>query len=166
MNYNRGYDHLNYRVGTLFEQIRKGLAYVRVLATGDVTIVSKLGGAIRLLTGTLEIDGRVVYTPPIIQSLGSGSTIQLLSSVVEISATDTVSLITTPTIAPGQEGEEILLINMGSNDITLSDESDLTGSSLRLESATITLTPFSSVRLRYIAVLSTWIQIAPVTNIL
>jgi hypothetical protein len=77
-----------------------------------------------------------------------------------------ITVTSTPSIAAGISGQEILLLNVdGANSLTLQDQGTLAGSTLRLQAATITIGPRDSVRLVYHPSFG-WLQTTPVSVVL
>lgn len=102
--------------------------------------------------------GTTVNTPSTAQTLVAGTAILANAGVVQITAASPVTSTAAPTIANGQDGQEVTIVNVGANDITLSDGGTLAGSNLRLSAATIALGQGDSLRLVYSSTLGDWIQ--------
>ena len=92
--------------------------------------------------------GTTVQTPSATQTLVAGDAITVSTITFKsISAASGITLTSTPTIADGTAGQELILVNDGSNNITLQDEANLAGSNLCLPADTnITLAPKEALR--------------------
>lgn len=139
--------------------------------TAPVSLPLLIGVDVASLTrGTANIGIRnaspTVYTPSAIQTLAAASAILANASVVQINSVGNVLLTSTPTIANGQDGQILVIINVDTVDtITLQDETNLAGTNLRLSAATIGLGPRDTITLTYNSSLGDWIQIAQVNNL-
>lgn len=96
-----------------------------------------------------EIDG--IVQPAIAQELTANSTISPTGAIVAISSASAIALTSTPTIADGAAGkfQQLILINAGSNDISLQDSATLPNSGLRLFKNIWTIKPSRSLTLIY-----------------
>lgn len=92
------------------------------------------------------------------------------ASLIELTAASAITLTSTPTIKTGEDHQEIELLNVGANTITLQGKTALTGTTLLFQQGaldTITLPPGGSVRLMYRAATSLWYQLGqPTANTL
>lgn len=68
---------------------------------------------------------------------------------------------TTPILPDGFDGQSITLLNVGANDIILTDQGTMAASNLRLTASTVTLTGLDSIRLTFSSVVGDWIQTGP-----
>lgn len=110
---------------------------------------------------------RYSATPPgAASALVATSAIGINYELQPISATAAITLTSAPTIADGKNGQRIRIINTGSFDITLQDQGTLANSNLRLEAASITLTPRDSVELTYMSLVGDWVQTGKVVAVL
>lgn len=77
-----------------------------------------------------------------------------------ITLTGDVTMTAVATIAPGQDGQEIVLLNLpaSTNAITLQDESTLGGSTLQLATGTVVLNPKDMLTLYYDAGTGFWFE--------
>lgn len=108
-----------------------------------------------------------LVNPKTTQSIiAAADTIVAASYNHEISSNAPYTMSSTPTIEDGLDGEEVMLFNAGSNNITLQDETGLAGSNLKLDSATIALTPRDSIRLIFRSSIGYWVQQGSVSSIL
>lgn len=82
-----------------------------------------------------------------------------VGTYLPFTATAPLVLTSAPTIANGADGEIVLLINVGANAVTLSDQGTLPASNLRLEAATIELAARQSIMLMFIQSVGDWVQI-------
>lgn len=71
-----------------------------------------------------------------------------------------LTLTSTPTVPTGLDGQEVVLLNTGTHNITLQDSGTLTGSDLALSVAALTLHPLESVTLRYSVAATVWVATA------
>ena len=70
-----------------------------------------------------------------------------------------LTLTSTPMLPDGYaNGQEVVLLNVGAQNIVVSDESLVPGSNLRLSATTITLGPRDSLRLRWSSGIGDWVQ--------
>lgn len=97
----------------------------------------------------VEVDG--IVQPAIAQVLAANSTINPTGAIVAISSASAIALTSTPTIADGAAGkfQQLTLINIGSQDITLQDSATLANSGLRLFKNMWTIKPDRSLTLIY-----------------
>lgn len=70
-----------------------------------------------------------------------------------------LTLTSAPTIPNGKDGQRCLLLNVGVNTITFSDQGTLPSSNLRLTTATVTIGPRQNFTLMYSANIGNWVQI-------
>ena len=96
------------------------------------------------------------------QSLtGVSSTITAVDGkpVTPLTSTGSYTLTSVPTIASGRDGQLLILVNQGSNSITLQDMATLGGSNLRLGSTSRTLTALRNIlELVYDSVYGGWVE--------
>lgn len=116
-------------------------------------------------------DGAVTYAklalPSSTQTLSAASsTISADANVVQVSPSSALTLTSTPTIGNGRDGQQMVVLNVGSNNVTLQDQGTLASSNLRLVATTITLAPRQSVTLLYSSTIGDWVQISPVVAVL
>lgn len=90
---------------------------------------------------------------------GVGVAVTPYSSVHLFTSDGNYTLTVTPTIADGFNDEEVLLINVGANTVTLQDQGSLASSNLRLTGASRALGPRDSIRLIYNSTVGDWIEI-------
>lgn len=69
-----------------------------------------------------------------------------------------ITLTSTPTITDGVDGEEIWIVNVGTQDVVLQDQGTLANSNLRLGAATRTLGPRDNITLVYSADVGDWVE--------
>jgi hypothetical protein len=153
--------------------MRRGLRFAD--ATGAGSLTTQIGVDIEALAkGTLNIGIRnastYVATPSVAQIIDAvGDTILANAEVVQVNNNTggSITLTSAPTIANGQDGQEVEIISVSSaQNIVLQDQGTLASSNLRLTATTVTLGPRDSIKLRYNATIGDWVQIAPVTNVL
>lgn len=114
--------------------------------------------------------GKMVLPAVSIQSLVAASQIAPDGVTVYVKA-GTITLTSVPTIPDGEEGQLICITKLDGGDLTLQDQSTLSGSNLRLATATLTIGPRSSVWLRFCSRVGEdpgsprldgdWIQVTP-----
>ena len=121
----------------------------------------------RLLTkGTTNIGVRngspTVFTPSTVQTVWNGAaetTAVAKSTVIMITATAIRTITNTPSIADGQDGQLLLIINTGANAITYQDQGTLAASNLRLGAATRALGTRDQLLLMYSATVGDWVEV-------
>lgn len=143
--------------------------------TGGGTLTNQFGIDIAALSkaSTLNVGIRnaspYVATPTTqtLSAAGNAITANAEYKTLDNNTGASLTLTSAPTIADGQNGQEIELTNVDSADnIVLQDQGTLANSNLRLQAATITLTPRDSVRLRYSTAVGDWVQTGPVSAVL
>lgn len=116
----------------------------------------------------LKNDGRTVETPDTAQAITAvGNTIAIDTTTHQITADASYTLTSTPTLADGEDGQRVLIINVdaGADVVTIQDQGTLAGSNLRLGANTRALGPRDSIMLMYSSTIGDWIEIA-FTNVL
>lgn len=140
---------------------------------GHATVTTAIGLDIEAQSGSTNTIGfrnaaTSVYTPTTQTLAAAGNTIlaDRRYKNLDNSTGASLTLISTPTIANGQDGQYITLINVDSADnIVLQNETVLAGSNLRLAgAANLTLGPRDSVTLMFSSALGDWIQTAASNN--
>jgi hypothetical protein len=114
-------------------------------------------------------DPMEVDPPAATQSItAAGNTITPTSALYPIANTTggSLTLTSAPTMPNGTDGERVMLLNVGAQNIVLQDQGTLAGSNLRCTAATITLTPRDSVEFTYSATVGDWVQTSVVVNAL
>jgi hypothetical protein len=118
-------------------------------------------------TGSLDFDSDTdtsveLYTERASQNLTAASnTISVTdgSPVSPITSNGNYTVSSAPTIANGRDGQIAILINTGSNTITLQDMGTLGGSNLRLGATTRALSPLrGTIELVYDTTMSGWVE--------
>ena len=111
--------------------------------------------------------GSRVATPTTSTITAVGDTISHASELIYLDNTSGSSktLTSTPTIANGEDGEMIELVNISANDVVLQDQGTLAGSNLRMVTATVTLSQRDSLKLRYNASIGDWLS-GGITNVI
>jgi hypothetical protein len=103
------------------------------------------------------------YTPSTAQTLAAGTAILANATVVRINSAGNVTLTSAPTIADGQDGQVVTILNIDTTDtITLQDQGTLANSNLRLSATGIALGPRDSIQLMYSADVGDWVQIGQI----
>lgn len=105
-----------------------------------------------------------VNTPSTAQNItAAGTAITVTASTAQLTANASYTLTAAPTIANGQDGQVVTIVNVDSTDtITLQDQGTLAGSNLRLSASTIALEPRDNITLMYSSTIGDWIQISQV----
>ena len=70
-----------------------------------------------------------------------------------------LTMTSTPIIADGRDGDQVLLVNIGTQSIALRDQGTLANSGLRLQAATRTLTTRQSLALLFSVVIGDWLEL-------
>ena len=137
--------------------------------TNTGTITTQYGLDIAALTAATTNVGirnasTTVLTPTANANItATSATIVATASLVTLTANGSYTLASTPTIADGQDGQRLLILNVDTADtITLQDESGLAGSNLELSAATVALGPKDSIELIYSTTIGGWVQIGQV----
>lgn len=117
--------------------------------------------------GDLTMSGRLVATPSAAQNVTAvGYTILANATVVQLTADASYTLTSAPTVADGQDGQMLLIVNVDTVDVvTLQDQGTLAGSNLRLSAVGIALGPRASILLMYSSTVGDWIQVGQ-TNVI
>lgn len=123
------------------------------------------------VTGAFTTQNARIAAPPAAQAItAAGNTITVGDAdyLAPISNTTagSITLTSTPTIADGTDGEEILLYHTGTQNVVIQDQGTLAGSNLRLTAATVTLAPRHSVRLKFDAGVGDWVQVGTLVAVL
>lgn len=145
-----------------------GTIATAAIADGSVTTAKIIDAAVT----TAKInDGAVTYAklavPSSTQTIAAASgTITADANVVQVSPSSALTLTSTPTISNGRDGQQMVVLNVGTNNLTLQDQGTLASSNLRLTATTITLAPRQSVTLMYSSTIGDWVQIGPVVAVL
>lgn len=132
--------------------------YLRVGSTSAPSITD---------AGSLTMSGQLVATFSAAQNITAvGATILANAHNVQITADNSYTLTSTPTIANGQDGQLLTIVNADAVDtITLQDETSLAGSNLRTKGGTgVALGPRDTVTFVYNTALGDWIEIARSDN--
>lgn len=141
------------------------------LASGQQDwIVLNLAANIMYLPLRTEVQTRLDVTGVYVSKASAGQSISSAGSVILANAatvqitsgSSSYTLSSTPTIAAGIDGQDVLILNFGTGTITLQDEATLAGSLLRLSAPTVALGPGQTIRLRWFGVIGRWKQISAV----
>lgn len=140
-------------------------------ATGAGTLTTQIGVDIGSLTkGGTNIGFRnaanTVFTPKV-------KSITATSDAISVAATDTATIVrlnnasgssktlaSTPTITDGQDGQYLIILNAGVNDVVFQDQGTLGSSNLRLVATTRTLSTRDSLTLVYSSTVGDWVEVA------
>lgn len=134
--------------------------------TAPTALVNHFGIDIQQLTRASAINvglrnaSPTVFTPSTVQTLAAGTAILANATFVMINSTGDVTSTAAPTVADGQDGQRLLIMNVDTTDtITLQDQGTLANSNLRLSANTIVLGPRDSIELMYSATVGDWVQV-------
>lgn len=116
---------------------------------------------------SLKNDGRTVETPDTAQNItAAGTALSIDTTTHQITANANYTLSAAPTLAAGEDGQRVLIVNVDTTDtITLQDQGTLASSNLRLGAATRALGPRDSIQLMYSTTIGDWVETA-FTNVL
>lgn len=163
---------LNHHVGTGYTLTTACGYHAQNPVINGGTITTNVGVDVDALSGaTTNIGIRnaspYVATPSTAQNITAvGNTILANAEVVQLTANNSYTLTSAPTIANGVDGQLLTIVNVDSTDvITLQDQGTLASSNLRLSATTIALGPLDSIQLMYSSTVGDWIQIGQ-TNVL
>ena len=111
-------------------------------------------------SGNATFSARQFKTPAAAQSItGVGVAFTPTTTIHEFTSDGNYTLTVAPSIANGTDGQELILVNVGANTVTISDQGTLASSNLRLTGATVAIGPRDSVRLYYSGDVGDWVQI-------
>lgn len=121
----------------------------------------RIGDGAKSITCTA---GNEVVTSTVTNGVGiRGYKTMMLSSAGAV----TVGTATTKPILPDSyDGHEITLINVGANNITLTDQGTMAASNLRLTATTVVLTARDSIKLTFSSAVGDWVQTATLVAVL
>ena len=149
--------------------------YTRLSSTDPTvgTITTQVGIDIAALTRAATNIGirnaaTTVFTPSTAQNITAvGTAILANATVVQLTADASYTLTSAPTVADGQDGQILIIINVDTVDvITIQDQGTLALSNLRLTAATVAIGPRDSVILMYNATVSAWVQIGALVAVI
>jgi hypothetical protein len=142
-------------------------------ATGSGTLTTQIGVDIPTLAkGGTNIGIRnastEVCTPRANTNITAVSaTIRSDAATVSLTANNSYTLTSAPTIADGQPGQRLRIINVDTADtITIQDQGTLASSNLRLMTTTVALSPRDSIDLEYNATVGDWVQTGPLCTVI
>lgn len=122
-------------------------------AGADITLQRVAAGVLGMTTGSQA------YSASTAQTIGTGTTITPNSTHVQITATGVTTNTAHPTITAGQNGQLVVVVNTGTNAITLTSNSSSAGTNLSLGAATRVLAAKGSITLIYNTALTEWVEI-------
>jgi hypothetical protein len=137
--------------------------------TGSGTVTNNIGVDIAALTKGATINAGIRNAAPYIATPSSAQNITAVSAtisanaqVVQLTANGSYTLTSAPTIANGQDGQIVTIINVdsGSDVITIQDQGTLASSNLRLVGTSCALGPRDSIMLMYSSTVGDWVEIA------
>lgn len=111
------------------------------------------------VTGVLTTSNKEVHTPATPQTLTAATAITTVGHILPITAAALTTLTVAPSIADGTNGQDIVLLNVGSNGIVIQDQGTLASSNLRLGVALTTIAARGSARLVFNSTINDWVQI-------
>lgn len=142
-------------------------------ATGQLLLPTTGSGAGLLVGGDAAIyrgaanqfwtPDALVFVPSAAQDITAvGEVILANAQIVQLTADASYTLTSTPTIADGSDGQLLYIINVDSTDvITVQDESNLTGSNLRLTGATdVAIGPMDILVLAFNSTIGDWLEVS------
>lgn len=142
------------------------------LGAGPSVVTTAVGIDIAALSGAGTIIGirnasTSVFTPSTAQNITAvTATILANATVVQLTADASYTLTSAPTVADGQNGQVLIIVNVDTVDtITIQDQGTLASSNLRLSATTIALAPRDSIILMYSNTVADWVEIGQ-TNVL
>lgn len=142
-------------------------------ATVAGTLTTQIGIEVPALTsGGTNIGIRnassYVSTPSTAQNITAvGNTILANAETVQITSDASYTLTSAPTIADGQNGQIVTILNVDTADtITLQDQGTLGSSNLRLEATTVAIAPRQSIQLMYNTTVGDWVQIGKLITVI
>jgi hypothetical protein len=103
--------------------------------------------------------GSTAFRSTAAQTIGTGTTITPNSTHVQITATGVTTNTAHPTITAGSEGQVIVVVNTGTNAITLTSNASSAGTNLSLGAATRAIAAKGSLTLIYNTTLTEWVEI-------
>ena len=143
-----------------------------IQAASSGVITNNIGVDVDALSGGTNNIGirnasTYVATPSTAQNITAvGNTILANAQTVQLTANASYTLTSAPTIANGQDGQIVTILNVDTTDtITIQDQGTLASSNLRLSATTIALGPRDSIQLMYSSTIGDWVQIG-YTNVL
>jgi hypothetical protein len=118
------------------------------------------GGGLLMTDGSTSSWTHKLIFAPLTEVINSAShTISTTKFYVQANPSSNLTLSSTPSLSPGNDGQFLVLTNINTtNSLTLQDESSLTGSGLRLGGSNVTLLPFQSIYLVYSVSQMAWLR--------
>lgn len=161
---------LSHHVGTGYTVTTASAFHAQNPVINGGAITTSIGVEVDALSGaTTNIGIRnastYVATPSTAQNITAvGNTILANAEIVQLTANGSYTLTSAPTIANGQDGQILTILNVDSADtITLQDQGTLASSNLRLSATTVAIAPRCSLRLMYSSTVGDWVQIGQTT---
>lgn len=143
---------------------RPGVDQVALTAGGAYGVLATSGS--QFLTGSIYVGAAIVPTPTAVQTITAvGDAITATGTHKRLSSNATRTLTSVPTIAAGQDGQELVLVYEGANTLTLQDLGTLAGSNLKLGAAARALSAGDVLSLRYSAGLTRWVETGFANNV-
>lgn len=163
----------SYHVGAGYTATTMSTVYARNPSVSGGTITNNIAIDIAPMTSGSTINAGIrnasatINTPGTAQNITAASqAITIASTVKQLTANASYTLTSAPTIANGQDGQVVTIVNVDTTDtITLQDQGTLAGSNLRLSASSIALGPRDSIQLMYSSTIGDWVQIGQ-TNVI
>jgi len=119
---------------------------------------------------TRQIDNDIVLNPyredSVTQSItDTSTTLTSTHPILEITTDQSRTPANTPIIANGYNNQILHIVNVGSNDLVLTDDTGASGSGLRLVATPTTLNQFDNITLMYNNTLGEWIELSSANNL-
>lgn len=147
--------------------------YGIIQVTNSGTLTTQIGLNIPNMTSATTNIGvknasTTVNVPATAQNItAAGTALTITSTTKQITANASYTLTATPTIADGQDGQVVTIINVDTADtITLQDQGTLAGSNLRLTNTTVALAPRQSIKLMYSSTVGDWVQVGNLVTVI
>ena len=114
-------------------------------------------------TSSLRNSTRTIF-PPTANQVIDAATDTILANATFVNLTNTtgasITLTSAPTIADGEDGMYLIIMNIAADNIVVQDQGTLAGSNLRLGAATRTLGTRDSLVLIYSADIGDWVEVS------
>lgn len=142
----------------------KGINILDIVQSNTVTNFIGLDIAQTTTATTINLGIRnaspTAFTPSTQQSIAVTAPIVANATIVQISTTTAANMTATPTIANGQDGQILVIINTGTNTFTLQDQGTLASSNLRLVGTTFACATRDNITLMYNVAIGDWVEVA------
>jgi hypothetical protein len=116
-----------------------------------------------------DLGPRPAYGPCNQNIIAAATQIKADAGLIQLTSNASYTLTYTPALGVTAgyiaDGQEVVILNVGTYTITLQDETQLAGTKLRLGAATRALGPRDTLRLVYSATLDKWVEVAFCNNL-